>query len=51
MAPRAKLDKAQSRPDLLLLVSLLLIILMYSVLDHGEVRRLILGGLVVSRAS
>ena len=40
------LDKAQSRPDLLLLLSLLLVILMYPVLDHGDVRRLILGGLM-----
>jgi hypothetical protein len=37
------LDKAQSRPDLLLLLSLLLVILIYPVLDHGNVRRLILG--------
>jgi len=40
------LDKAQSRPDLLLLLSLLLVIVMYPVLDHGDVRRLILGGLM-----
>ncbi|MDR3748825.1 MAG: ion channel [Acidobacteriota bacterium] len=40
------LDKAQSRPDLLLLLSLLLVILMYPVLDHGDVRRLVLGGLM-----
>lgn len=37
------LDKAQSRPDLLLLLSLLLVILMYPLLDHGDFRRLILG--------
>src|SRR5271165_3120446 len=40
------LEKAQSRPDLLLLLSLLLVIVMYPVLDHGDVRRLILGGLM-----
>ncbi len=40
------LDKAQSRPDLLLLLSLLLVILMYPVLDHGDFRRLILGVLM-----
>ena len=39
----AMLDKAQSRPDLFLLLSLLLVILMYPVLDHGDLRRLILG--------
>lgn len=40
------LDKAQTRPDLLLVLSLLLVILMYPVLDQGDVRRLILGGLM-----
>ncbi len=40
------LDKAQSRPDLLLLLSLLLVTLMYPVLDHGDVRRLVLGVLM-----
>jgi Ion channel len=40
------LTKAQTRPDLLLLLSLLLVILLYPVLDHGNVRRLILGGLI-----
>ena len=39
-------DKAQSRPDLLLLLSLLLVILMYPLLDHGDFRRLILGVLM-----
>ena len=42
------LDKAHSRPDLLLLLSLVLVIVMYPVLDHGEVRRLILGVLMFS---
>jgi ion channel len=40
------LDKAQSRPDLLLLLSLLLVILMYPVLENGEIRRLVLGVLM-----
>ena len=40
------LDKAKSRPDLLLLLSLLLLILLYPVLDQGEVRRSILGVLL-----
>jgi hypothetical protein len=40
------LEKAQSRPDLLLLLSLLFVIVMYPVLDHGDVRRLILAGLM-----
>ena len=40
------LKTAQSRPDLLLLLSLLLIILIYPVLDHGDVRRAILGVLM-----
>jgi hypothetical protein len=34
------------RPDLLLLLSLLLVILMYPVLDHGDIRRLIMGVLM-----
>src|SRR5271157_275931 len=46
MVTTAMLDKAQSRPDLLLLLSLLLVILMYPALNHGDVRRLILGGLL-----
>ena len=37
------LKRATSRPDLLLLVSLVLVIVMYPVLDHGDTRRLILG--------
>jgi Ion channel len=40
------LQKAQSRPDLLLLLSLLLVILIYPALDHGDFRRLLLGGLM-----
>ena len=40
------LDKAQSRPDLLLLLSLLLVILVYPVLDHGDFRRMILSVLM-----
>ena len=36
------LDKARSRPDMLLLLSLLFVIVMYPVLDHGDMRRLIL---------
>jgi hypothetical protein len=35
------LEKAHSRPDLLLLLSLVLVIVTYPVLDHGDVRRLI----------
>ncbi len=46
MATERMLDKAQSRPDLFLLLSLLLVILIYPVLDHGDFRRLILGGLM-----
>jgi len=34
--------KAQSRPDLLILISLLLVILLYPALDHGDLRRFIL---------
>jgi hypothetical protein len=37
--------RAQSRPDLLLLISLLLLIFLYPVLDHGDVRRVIVAGL------
>src|SRR5664279_1878862 len=40
------LQKARTRPDLFLLLSLLLIILVYPVLDHGDIRRVILGVLV-----
>jgi len=40
------LKRATSRPDLLLLLSLLLVIVMYPVLDHGDVRRMILGVLM-----
>jgi hypothetical protein len=40
------LQKAQTRPDLILLLSLLLIILIYPVLDHGDVQRLILAALM-----
>jgi hypothetical protein len=40
------LQKATSRPDLLLLLSLLLVIVMYPLLDHGDIRRAILGGLM-----
>ena len=38
--------KPHTRWDLLLLLSLVLIILLYPVLDHGEIRRVILGGVV-----
>jgi hypothetical protein len=40
------LDKARSRPDLFLLLSLLLVILMYPLFDHGEVRKLVAGVLM-----
>src|SRR5271157_6482505 len=40
------LDKAQSRPDLLLLLSLVLVIVMYPLLDHGDFPKLILGVLM-----
>jgi hypothetical protein len=40
------LEKARARPDLFLLLSLLLVILIHPVLDHGDVRRLILSGLL-----
>jgi Ion channel len=35
--------QAHTRWDLLLLLSLLLLVLLYPVLDHGEIRRMILG--------
>src|ERR1700761_5245239 len=38
--------KLQSRPDLFLLLSVLLVILIYPVLDHDDVRRLVLGVLI-----
>ena len=37
---------ARSRPDLWLFLSLMLAILLQSFLDHGDVRRLILAGLM-----
>ena len=37
------LDKAKSRPDLFLLLSLLLVIVMFPVLDHGDFRRAMMG--------
>jgi hypothetical protein len=40
------LDKAKSRPDLLLLLSLVLVILIYPLLDHGDFRKLILGAVM-----
>lgn len=40
------LTRAQTRPDLLLLLSLLLVILVHPALDHGDFRRLILSGLM-----
>jgi hypothetical protein len=43
MVTSAMRSKVQLQPDLLLLLSLLLVILMYPVLDHGEGRRLLLG--------
>jgi Ion channel len=39
-------EKVQSRWDLLLLLSLLLVILTYPVLDHGDIRRLILAAVL-----
>ena len=42
------LKRAQSQPDFLLLLSLVLVIVMYPVLDHGDVRRSILGVLMFS---
>ena len=38
--------EVKSRPDLLLLLSLLLVIVLHPLLDHGDVRRLVLAGLV-----
>jgi Ion channel len=46
MVKTAMLGKARSRPDLLLLLSLLVVIVMHPVLDHGDVRTLILGVLM-----
>ena len=40
------LEKTRARPDLYLLLSLLLVILMHPVLDHGELRKLVLGVLM-----
>ena len=40
------LKEANERPDLLLLLSLLCVILLYPALDHGTLRRLILGALM-----
>ena len=40
------LEKTKSRPDLLLLMSLVLVIVMYPLLDHGDVQRAILSGLM-----
>lgn len=40
------LEKANSRPDLLLLLSLLLVILLYPLLDHGDLGPLLLGALM-----
>jgi hypothetical protein len=39
-------EKTKSQPESLILSSLLLVILMHPVLDHGEIRRLVLGGLI-----
>src|SRR5208337_814513 len=39
-------EREQTRWDLLLLLSLLVVILMYPALDHGDVRRLVLGVLM-----
>jgi len=39
-------EQAQNRRDLFLLLSLVLVILMYPLLDHGDLERLILGGMV-----
>jgi hypothetical protein len=36
-------ERAQSRPDLYLLLSLLLVIVIYPMLDHGDLPRFILG--------
>lgn len=40
------LKEANARPDLLLLLSLLLVILVFPALDHGTFRRLMLGALM-----
>jgi hypothetical protein len=40
------LEDAKTRPDLLLLLSLILVILLYPVLDHGDFRHVILAFLV-----
>jgi|SRR5271165_214706 len=40
------LQKATSRPDLLLLLSLVLVIVVYPLLDHGDIRRAVLGVLM-----
>src|SRR5271165_4578318 len=40
------LKQATARPDLLLLLSLVLVIVMYPLLDHGDIRRSILGVLM-----
>jgi len=40
------LNKTQTRPDLFLLLSLLLVIVMYPLFDHGDFRKLILGVLM-----
>jgi hypothetical protein len=40
------LEKTYSRPDLFLLLSLLAVILMHPVLDHGGIRRLMLAALM-----
>ena len=37
------LQKATARPDLLLLLSLVFVIVIYPLLDHGDIRRAILG--------
>ena len=39
-------ERPKTRWDLLLLLSLVLVILLYPVLDHGDIRRLILGGVM-----
>jgi hypothetical protein len=42
----AMLEKAHSRPDLYLLLSLLLVILLHPIMDHGQVRETFLGALM-----
>jgi amino acid transporter len=39
-------ENAKTRPDLLLLLSLVLVILMYPALDHGDFRHVLLGALM-----